>query len=718
MRSPLLSPLWRWLEDQDPTYVEVARVAHIGLALALGIAAGIATNRGLGLDMPMAVPMFVALGATAHLSFLAPASRVRELVDLARISTLTLGFILLTAAIGPGSVAAGPVIMKLLLVPTTFVALYIRRFGPEYHRAGLALFITAMIAAVVEPTRAQGWWLVLAAVQGSAIAYLLRLAPLRPSAAGGLCRVLADYRRALVAVLTRLAEELRTETPITRALRQAVPRLRRRARAAALAAAAEQPQRRAVFEAVRATAYRLQLAVALLLEAAPDPGQRDAAAQEIRAQLAAAVAAVRDQIATGAGTPDDEVRAALSRPHELILTAPLADELQRYDLLRAVGALGRVLAATVELDAAVRPDAPVTEPPAEIVAGTTALSRPGLLPTTRVAIQGLVASAVTTALDLGFGLTHAYWATLTVMLVLGSSFGETVLRARHRTLGTCIGAMLGIAVAGLLGGEPWLLAALCILGQMLGALTAQRRYDISAAAIAFSVVAGLHLLGGMGARDMLARMYETGIGAGVALLAARFVLPVYGGDQARQQIRAILARCGAAFAGWWPREPGVAEPEPAIRLVRDLVLLEDRLPHLNAEAVFGRRSASKVVRLSTFLRVLQTYLLLVEHAAGRLANVATLGPAEQVLAGFRADVLSAFDVAGAGNTDRRSGTERALTRRAAEGMAELRRQGAPRAALLALVEYTFYGEALARALHALDDAVDGRLPADVLPLKA
>ena len=316
MRSRLLSPLWRSLRDQDPTYVEVVRVAHIGLALALGIAAGIATNRWLGLGMPMAFPMFVALGATAHLSFLAPASRARELVDLARISALTIGFILVTAMIGPGSLAAGPVIMKFLLVPATFIALYIRRFGPEYHRAGLALFITAMIAAVVEPTRAQGWWLVLAAVQGSAIAYLLRMAPLRPSATNGLNRILVDYRRALVAVLTRLAAELRSETPVTRTLRQGVPRLRRRARAAALAAAAEQPDRRAVFETVRATAYRLQLAVAFLLEAAPDPVQQDPAARAIRAQLAAAVAAVRDHIAEGAATPDDAVPAALARPHE------------------------------------------------------------------------------------------------------------------------------------------------------------------------------------------------------------------------------------------------------------------------------------------------------------------------------------------------------------------------------------------------------------------
>ena len=46
----------------------------------------------------------------------------------------------------------------------------------------------------------------------------------------------------------------------------------------------------------------VQLAVAFLLEAAPDPDQEDPAAQAIRAQLAAAVAAVRDHIADGTGS--------------------------------------------------------------------------------------------------------------------------------------------------------------------------------------------------------------------------------------------------------------------------------------------------------------------------------------------------------------------------------------------------------------------------------
>ena len=139
-----------------------------------------------------------------------------------------------------------------------------------------------------------------------------------------------------------------------------MPRLRRRVRAAAIAATAELPQRQAAFDVVRADVYRLQLAVAFLLEAAPDPGSPDPTARAIAAQLATVVAAVRDRIAMGPwpGVAKDDVHTALARLVETVMAAPLADELQRYDLLRGAAALGRVLAATVELDAILHHDAP------------------------------------------------------------------------------------------------------------------------------------------------------------------------------------------------------------------------------------------------------------------------------------------------------------------------------------------------------------------------
>ena len=102
-----LSPLLRWLKDNDPCYVELARVVHIGIGLTLAIAIGMAANQALGLGQPLAFPMFVALGTSTHLSFIAASSRMGELRDLARISVLTLGFVLLTTVMAPAPCPRG-----------------------------------------------------------------------------------------------------------------------------------------------------------------------------------------------------------------------------------------------------------------------------------------------------------------------------------------------------------------------------------------------------------------------------------------------------------------------------------------------------------------------------------------------------------------------------------------------------------------------------------
>ena len=79
-----------WLEDQDPAFVELTRTVQIGLAFVLGIMVGVATEKALGLGLPLQFPMFATMGAVAHLLFLAPASRRRELRDLARLSAFIL----------------------------------------------------------------------------------------------------------------------------------------------------------------------------------------------------------------------------------------------------------------------------------------------------------------------------------------------------------------------------------------------------------------------------------------------------------------------------------------------------------------------------------------------------------------------------------------------------------------------------------------------------
>lgn len=171
----------------------------------------------------------------------------------------------------------------------------------------------------------------------------------------------------------------------------------------------------------------------------------------------------------------------------------------------------------------------------------------------KVACQGAIATSITTSLDLVFHLNHAYWATMTVMFVIGNSVGETYVRVRYRVVGTLIGVLAGILLYLAVGDRVWLLAVLCMVAQLTSIVTQKDRYDVASAAVGFSVVLGLHLLDGLGAQGMLARIYETAIGAGIALVVSYVVLPVYLTDQLRPEVRAILTRCREATDSWWPR---------------------------------------------------------------------------------------------------------------------------------------------------------------------
>lgn len=133
-----------------------------------------------------------------------------------------------------------------------------------------------------------------------------------------------------------------------------------------------------------------------------------------------------------------------------------------------------------------------------------------------MAIQGIVATAITTTLDLVLHLdNHAYWATLTVIFVLGNSVGETYVRVRYRTV-TAIGVAFGLGAVALFSDNVWILAVMCLVCQMISLVTVRDRYDISSAMIGFSVVVALHIVSGLDAHGMVARIYETVIGAGVA----------------------------------------------------------------------------------------------------------------------------------------------------------------------------------------------------------
>lgn len=137
------------------------------------------------------------------------------------------------------------------------------------------------------------------------------------------------------------------------------------------------------------------------------------------------------------------------------------------------------------------------------------------------------------ALLVGYAVLHAvhpqhgYWILLTTLLVCQPSYGATRLRLAQRIVGTIVGLMLGWATLRLLPFGPWQMLLIVISGVVFFAARL-RRYPAATAAITLFVVLCFDQVGS-GYEIMWPRLLDTLIGAAIAALAMRLVLPDWQG---------------------------------------------------------------------------------------------------------------------------------------------------------------------------------------------
>ncbi|MFG1464971.1 FUSC family protein [Xanthobacter sp. DSM 24535] len=706
--TTLVSILGRWLSDHDPGGIDRTRALHLAISFILVICLGYATSRALGLNLDVIFPMAGAMTALVLINFTPSASRRTEARSFTKLFALTLSLLVAVVLVAPGNDPTNELGMKLMLVPLTCIALYLRRFGMEGQRTGIALIIVATVAAVLHPTRMQAAWLLLAAVQGGIVTFLVRFTLARPSALKVYSSSVIEAGEAVGEYLHLLGACVRSGITVPPPPAEMLDRIKIRVRAALVNAASEDPQARGYIEAVRSLVYRLRVATQLLGDCIPPPQQ---AAGPWRAPLAACADQIARHLERGLGHPFDEperMRKAIGRLREVAIQPDIAPK-EQLALLRAVTAFDRLFLVVTDLsrlesvDPACWHDAPAPDAlsaPQPAAAPVAQKAQKGMPFYTAVAIQGLVATTITTILDLIVGLDHAYWATMTVMFVLGNSLGETYVRVRYRTVGTLAGAVIGIVCLIVLDQNVWLLAALCLVAQMIGLVTQRDRYDVASAATGLSVVVGLHLVTGLGADGMVARIYETAIGAIVALVVSYVVFPVYVADQIRNQVVSMVSQCRTAFANCWPRKGGMHGEigNVTAALSADLRQLSERLPHLGAETSLGFRSAGDVVTLVSTLEILITYLALLEDVAHRLDSLSPPPETVTILEAARARTLSAFDQAlGLATPAANPGTAPELDAAVSVAM-EMATDQSARRLLPFLADYLSFSEAVLRPL--------------------
>lgn len=654
-----VSALLERLVEFDPGGVRLARGLHLVAAIALGIAVGyLLATRGVPFadqlfgawvrtHLPAYADMFSAPNlvfttsaitsvVASHIVLLVPpASRPAELRASLQIALVAVGYLLVVGLAAPGSWGYGAVPLHVLWILVIGGGLYIRRYGPAGTRIGVALIILSLFAVLIDPSRSLGVWLPVAGLAGALVGFFVRFATWRPSAVHVFQLQKQHFLEAIAEGLADLSVALgHGERPVSQ-----IRSLRRRWSSVAAAyevAGAEAPSLADRHAHEVATAYRLLLACESIADAVAEIGEPALATPIVTGRIRDALAALAHLLTRAAhGEPvharelSDGLDAARG---DLIADAQLGTQ-DKLQLMRLLTGVVRVTASLDTAGASIAP-AEVMPPAAGRTDAAASLGR-------RLLVQGVVAASITTGLNYAFHFDHAYWATLTVALVLNGTVGETVNRTLRRAGGTAVGVLAAIALSPLIGHAPLVELGLIFLCVMAAIMVIDIRYDVAAGLIGFTVVTGLHMLEGVGPSVMLARAYETLIGAAVALAVAWTVAPSFAGDRIGTEVRAFLERCRTAFR--MAAERPVMGVDHTAPLEAEASTIRAELPSLKAERWLGRGGGAALNEVTILMEALVSYLGLFERASAVALKVDVSADARAVMADLDQEVESGFD---------------------------------------------------------------------------
>ncbi|MFI6122368.1 FUSC family protein [Streptomyces sp. NPDC051064] len=167
-------------------------------------------------------------------------------------------------------------------------------------------------------------------------------------------------------------------------------------------------------------------------------------------------------------------------------------------------------------------------------------------PTTRAAFQVSVGSVLAMVGGEFLSSQRWYWAVLTCWVVFlnTASTGEILVKGYRRLLGTLLGAVAGVALAGLVGDHTWVSFALVLVFIFAMFFTAPLSYAV----MSFFVTAMLGLLytllNSYSFDVLVLRIEETAIGAACGVIAAVLVLPVRTDRRTDELLGTVLERLG------------------------------------------------------------------------------------------------------------------------------------------------------------------------------
>ncbi|MEU3144709.1 MULTISPECIES: FUSC family protein [unclassified Streptomyces] len=554
----------------------------------LRMTAGLRTVGSLALTLAVlaltgaGVTQLVAGAMTAMVATFA----IREKQRGAQAVTLAVGLPVALVSVSLAAVlseraAAGDVFFVVLI----YCAVYARRFGDRGTALGLigfqVYFASLFIGA--SPDGLPGIWAALAVAFGCSAVMRFAVVPVVP--AGLLARLREAFRARLAQLVTAQLALLDAEgDEVDKALanvRAGTARLHETAlmiqtrleRGTPDASSARLVQRRIADAELAAerlglllltarSAERADTTLTLHLPGAPAPeaGRTDAP-DEATAALRRDLLSLRTQVLRAGpgveGTSIAHVRNRLLAYRDEENLPACSPALQ--DVFRAIGEASRaVMGLRIALDgpqdesddtpSAARSREELDAEDAAIDAGEEdepAEEDKGLRrPTTRAAVQVAVGSSLAVVGGELLSSQGWHWAVLTCWLVFinTESTGEILVKGYRRLLGTLLGVVAGIALAGLVGGHTWTAFALILVLIFAMAYTAPLSYTLMSFFVTAMVGLLYTLLHTYSWEVLVLRVAETALGAACGVFAAFLVLPVRTDQRTDELLGTVLER--------------------------------------------------------------------------------------------------------------------------------------------------------------------------------
>lgn len=510
----------------DPGGLRLVRGLH--LTLAVVVSALLAVRIGSLADgEPGFTLAVVCAAAAAHVLLFTPVStRRREAARISKLSAVLVAQAAVGALVGTLAGASAPTVLQAAWIGVIAVGFSLDGLGPFWMRAGRMISIFWLFVIMSSTPQSAGVWLPAMTLLGTAIAFIVRLGLWRPSAGRTFERVEQTNRKAMADYLELAANGRITGDRSGRVTLHDLAVLRAELEFCADLAGADAELRGISPES--AAMMRLALEVVRdAIAALPEDARADLIAHP---DYQNALRALLRRVGTGTGQNDaGEPDLGWARGERRLRKE---DEFQVLRIAQAFYRLWQLSDAGAVIDT----DEDGSQK--ETVAG-------GLWQrlSWRLALQASVAAAVGYAIGSYFQLSHAYWITITVIVVLCSSLGATVQKTVQRTVGTAVGFVFAIALQPVLSDFPDIRLVLIVALLPAIIILFERNYGIAVGFISFLVLIGLEALTGLPVSGFWERLYDTLIGAGVGLAAAWLLFPKRSGKSLRSLAGTYLASC-------------------------------------------------------------------------------------------------------------------------------------------------------------------------------